>query len=126
MFAHSHAVNSANYLFVQALQQVKKLNHVKSFEAILEELEHLYLGQSWDLYWEYTLQCLSEAEYINMVDNKTGGLFRMRVRLMQLQSDTGIKFDFETTDIATRPLLPNPRRLSQPVLCLSMHSEGFL
>lgn len=40
-----------------------------------------------DLYWRDTLVCPSEEEYITMVMNKTGGLFRLGVKLMQLESD---------------------------------------
>ena len=49
MFRYSQAISSAKYLFVQALQQSEKLNHAKGFEMLLDELENLYLGQSWDL-----------------------------------------------------------------------------
>lgn len=39
-----------------------------------------------DLYWRDSLICPSEADYLEMVGNKTGGLFRLAVRLMQAES----------------------------------------
>lgn len=39
-----------------------------------------------DLYWRDTLTCPSEADYLEMVGNKTGGLFRLAVKIMQAES----------------------------------------
>jgi geranylgeranyl pyrophosphate synthase len=40
-----------------------------------------------DLYWRDSLSCPSEEEYLGMVANKTGGLFRLAIKLIQLESD---------------------------------------
>ncbi|CAG8817142.1 27899_t:CDS:2, partial [Gigaspora margarita] len=61
------------------------------------ELLNLHRGQGMELYWRDTLTCPSEAEFIDMVSNKTGGLLRLAVRLMQqyyvpLVDDIGIHF----------------------------------
>lgn len=45
-----------------------------------------------ELYWRDTLQPPCEADYLQMVANKTGGLFRLILRL--LQSSTS-KFEKE-------------------------------
>ncbi|EER36445.1 geranylgeranyl diphosphate synthase [Histoplasma capsulatum H143] len=37
-----------------------------------------------------TLTCPTEEDYLEMVGNKTGGLFRLAIKLMQAESDTGI------------------------------------
>jgi geranylgeranyl diphosphate synthase type 3 len=42
-----------------------------------------------DLFWRDTLTCPTEDEYLEMVGNKTGGLFRLAVKLMQAESTTG-------------------------------------
>lgn len=39
-----------------------------------------------DLFWRDTLTCPREDEYLSMVANKTGGLFRLAVKLMQAES----------------------------------------
>ena len=41
-----------------------------------------------DLFWRDTIRCPTEDEYLEMVGNKTGGLFRLAVRLMQAKSSS--------------------------------------
>lgn len=53
------------------------------------ELLNLHLGQGMDIFWRDTRTIPTEDEYINMVSNKTGGLFRLAARLMQSVSSTG-------------------------------------
>jgi geranylgeranyl pyrophosphate synthase len=95
IFGHAQSINSANFMYVQAVQAIRKLDNPTTTTVLLEELECLYLGQSWDLYWKYNLVCPTEAEYLNMVDNKTGGMFRMLLRLMQAESPLISTFDFD-------------------------------
>jgi ophiobolin F synthase len=40
----------------------------------------------YDLYWTHNVLCPSIAEFLKMVDMKTGGLFRMLTRLMFVES----------------------------------------
>jgi geranylgeranyl pyrophosphate synthase len=49
-------------------------------------LETLALGQSLDLYWKFHKTCPTTSEYLTMVDNKTGGFFRMALRIMEIES----------------------------------------
>jgi geranylgeranyl diphosphate synthase, type III len=49
-----------------------------------------------DLYWRDSLTCPTEQEYIEMVNNKTGGLLRLAVKLMQACSSTNMSFQFST------------------------------
>ncbi|KAF2141602.1 uncharacterized protein K452DRAFT_271217 [Aplosporella prunicola CBS 121167] len=98
IFGQAQAINSANFMFVQATQDAAKKFSAEGLTALLEELEGLYLGQSWDLYYKYNLICPTEVEYINMVDHKTGGMFKMLLRLMQAESalvDTSVLPSFE-------------------------------
>ncbi|GLA65892.1 hypothetical protein AtubIFM54640_008092 [Aspergillus tubingensis] len=85
IFGHSQAINSANFMFVQAVQLARQFRNPNAVEILLEELENLYLGQSWDLNWKYKSKCPSPSEYLNMVDNKTGAMFRLLLRLMQAE-----------------------------------------
>lgn len=39
-----------------------------------------------DLFWRDTLTCPNENDYLEMVGNKTGGLFRLAVQLMKAES----------------------------------------
>lgn len=88
IFGQAQAINSANFMFVRATQIVTQDLSGAAVTAFLQELEGLYLGQSWDLYWKHNLICPTEDEYINMVDYKTGGMFRMLVRLMEAESSS--------------------------------------
>lgn len=55
-----------------------------------EELVNLHRGQGMDLFWRDTLTCPTEDDYLEMVGNKTGGLFRLGIKLMQAESTSGI------------------------------------
>lgn len=53
---------------------------------VVDELINLHRGQGMDLLWRDSLICPTEEEYVEMVNNKTGGLFRIAVKLMLSQS----------------------------------------
>ncbi|KJZ69127.1 hypothetical protein HIM_11485 [Hirsutella minnesotensis 3608] len=95
IFGHSQAINSANFMFVSAVQSARRLTNVGALDVLLEELENLYLGQSLDLLWKFQVKCPTRQEYLNMVDNKTGGMFRLLVGLMQAESQakTNVSLD---------------------------------
>lgn len=86
IFGPAQAVNSANALFVRAVAETAASLRPASLAAALEELENLHRGQSWDLAWKHTLACPGEADYVSMVDHKTGGMFRLLVRLMAAEA----------------------------------------
>ena len=67
------------------------LSNPLCFRIFHEEMQQLYVGQSYDLYWTHNAICPSIAEYLKMVDKKTGGLFRMLSRLMVAESPLGEK-----------------------------------
>ena len=46
-----------------------------------------------DLFWRDSLVCPSEDDYLEMVGNKTGGLFRLGIKLMQAESPHEADFD---------------------------------
>lgn len=86
LFGTAQTINSANFVFVCAFEELQKLRGAKSAMIFLEELKHLHCGQAMDLHWKYHTHLPSVDEYMMMVDNKTGGLFRLCVRLMQGES----------------------------------------
>ncbi|PPR01030.1 hypothetical protein CVT26_015631, partial [Gymnopilus dilepis] len=80
-------INTANYVYFQAFGHLSSLRGsttdlARYHNIVIEELLNLHRGQGLDLYWRDTLSCPTEQEYIDMVNNKTGGLFRLAVRLM--------------------------------------------
>lgn len=88
IFGVAQTINAANYAFFLAQQELPKLGDVRAFEIFTEELLHLHRGQGMDIYWRDASTCPTEEEYFTMVSNKTGGLFRLAVKLMQLASES--------------------------------------
>ena len=87
IFGTAQTINSANYVFFLALQELLKLEHKdEAIEIFTSELLNLHRGQGMDLYWRDTLTCPTEDDYLEMVQNKTSGLFRLAVKLMQAES----------------------------------------
>ncbi|RHZ59577.1 FPP/GGPP synthase family protein [Aspergillus thermomutatus] len=89
IFGTAQTINSANYVYFLALQEVQKLNNPTAIDIYVQELLNLHRGQGMDLFWRDTLTCPTEEEYLEMVGNKTGGLFRLAIKLMQAESTTG-------------------------------------
>lgn len=67
-----------------------QLNNPNTISIYTEELLNLHRGQGMDLYWRDSLTCPTEDDYLEMVNNKTGGLFRLAVKLMQAESSVDI------------------------------------
>ncbi|KAF9700455.1 hypothetical protein EKO04_001874 [Ascochyta lentis] len=86
IFGVAQTINSANYVYFKALQELLLMGNPKLIEIFTEELLNLHRGQGMDLYWRDSLTCPSEADYLEMVGNKTGGLFRLAIKLMQAES----------------------------------------
>ena len=82
IFGTAQTINSANYVYFCALQEIAKLNNPEAIQIYTDELLNLHRGQGMDLFWRDTLTCPSEDDYLEMVGNKTGGLFRLAIKLM--------------------------------------------
>lgn len=86
IFGVPQTINSANYIYFVALQELQKLRNPKALVIFAEELCNLHRGQGMDLFWRDTLTCPTEDDYLEMVGHKTGGLFRLGIKLMQAES----------------------------------------
>ncbi|KAI3396585.1 hypothetical protein diail_12036 [Diaporthe ilicicola] len=86
LFGVPQTINSANYVYFCALEELQKLRSPTCVAVFADELLNLHRGQGMDLFWRDTLTCPSEDEYLEMVGNKTGGLFRLGIKLMQAES----------------------------------------
>ncbi|KAL2104451.1 hypothetical protein VUR80DRAFT_723 [Thermomyces stellatus] len=86
IFGVAQTINSANYIYFCALQELQRLGNPEAVSVYAEELLHLHRGQGMDLFWRDTLTCPTEDDYLEMVGNKTGGLFRLGIKLMQAES----------------------------------------
>jgi geranylgeranyl pyrophosphate synthase len=62
-------INSANFLLIQAADQVRQLGDSRCMDIFMEEMRLLFRGQSFDLYWTRQGECPSEEEYLAMIRN---------------------------------------------------------
>ncbi|EPQ26750.1 uncharacterized protein PFL1_05729 [Pseudozyma flocculosa PF-1] len=94
-------INTANYVYFLAFSEIFQMTTAgfhpgapptaspSSIERlVVDELINLHRGQGMDLLWRDSLICPTEEEYVEMVNNKTGGLFRIAIKLMISQSPT--------------------------------------
>lgn len=88
VFGVAQTLNSANYIYFVAQQELQQLQKPEAVQIFVEEIKNLHRGQGTDLFWRDTCTCPTEDDYLEMVANKTGGLFRLAIRLMQIKSST--------------------------------------
>ncbi|XP_046392536.1 geranylgeranyl pyrophosphate synthase isoform X1 [Ischnura elegans] len=87
IYGVASTINAANYVLFIALEKVLTLNHPDATKVYTEQLLELHRGQGIEIYWRDNFTCPSEEEYRQMTIMKTGGLFMLAIRLMQLFSD---------------------------------------
>jgi geranylgeranyl diphosphate synthase type 3 len=100
IFGVPTVINTANYCYFIALEKCQRLNSPEAMKVFVYELLNLHRGQGHDIMWRDNLQCPSEEEYCEMVLDKTGGLFRLTVGLIQAFATKNESTDF-------RPLVNN-------------------
>ncbi|MCJ1463043.1 hypothetical protein MMC07_001647 [Pseudocyphellaria aurata] len=87
IYGIAQTINAANYVYFKAQDELRKLeNWPQAFLAFNKELLNLHRGQGMELYWRDTSQPPSEADYLQMIGNKTGGLFRLILQLLRCAS----------------------------------------
>ncbi|KAJ1461909.1 isoprenoid synthase domain-containing protein [Pelagophyceae sp. CCMP2097] len=86
IFGIPSTLNCANYVYFIALEQCHRLDNRAALSVFVAELLALHRGQGQDILWRDRCTCPSEAEYTRMVLDKTGGLFRLAVGMMQALS----------------------------------------
>lgn len=92
VFSQAECINSATYMVARAASTVAwYTDQPELVRILLTGLKDLALGQSWDLNWKATGHCPSIAEYMEMVDGKTGAMFEMTIRMMD-QCSSGDKW----------------------------------
>ncbi|KAF9168336.1 geranylgeranyl pyrophosphate synthetase [Mortierella sp. AD010] len=83
VFGVPATINCANYVYFLALAELSKVQNPSMHSIFTEELLSLHRGQGMEMLWRDSLTCPTEDDYITMVNDKTGGLLRLAVRLMQ-------------------------------------------
>ncbi|GAB6019578.1 Geranylgeranyl pyrophosphate synthase, variant 4 [Chamberlinius hualienensis] len=79
-------INAANYAYFLGLEKILQLPSPEVTKVFTEQLLELHRGQGKDIYWRENYVCPAEDEYKMMAIGKTGGMFSLAVRLMQLLS----------------------------------------
>lgn len=92
-------VNSANYVYFLAFQELFALRRNSSKTSDLDaivtsELLSLHRGQGLEILWRDSLRCPTEEEYVQMVNNKTGGLLRIGIKLMMACATKTLDVDY--------------------------------
>ncbi|XP_015188442.1 PREDICTED: geranylgeranyl pyrophosphate synthase [Polistes dominula] len=92
IFGVPSTINAANYVLFISLEKILALNHPEATQIFTEQILELHRGQGMEIYWRDNYICPTEDEYRHMTIKKTGGLFNMAVRLMQLFSTCNENF----------------------------------
>ncbi|KAJ7198739.1 isoprenoid synthase domain-containing protein [Mycena pura] len=94
-------INTANYVYFLAYQELLALSEPGStpsqtelISIITSELLSLHRGQGLELFWRDSLTCPSEEEYVSMVNDKTGGLLRIGIKLLMACGTTNLDVDY--------------------------------
>ncbi|PFH50504.1 hypothetical protein AMATHDRAFT_60906 [Amanita thiersii Skay4041] len=94
-------INTANYVYFLAYQELFALRDNSTVPMDLDrivtaELLSLHRGQGLEILWRDSLHCPTEEEYISMVNQKTGGLLRIGIKLMIACATTNRDIDYVT------------------------------
>ncbi|CAK5274238.1 unnamed protein product [Mycena citricolor] len=95
-------INTANYVYFLAYQNMFDLaepgdlkpSQTELISIITSELISLHRGQGLELLWRDSLTCPTEDQYISMVNDKTGGLLRIGIKLLMACGTTNLETDY--------------------------------
>ncbi|KAF7324779.1 hypothetical protein MKEN_00519700 [Mycena kentingensis (nom. inval.)] len=94
-------INTANYVYFLAYQELSKLStpeggpsQTELIGIITSELLSLHRGQGLELLWRDSLSCPTEDQYVDMVNDKTGGLLRIGIKLLMACGTTNLDVDY--------------------------------
>jgi len=116
IFGVAPVINTANYVYFLALERCHALGNDSAMkvsinsaaqerfafpqsqthqpQVFVSEMINLHKGQGYDIQWRDTVACPSEEQYTSMVQDKTGGLFRLAVGLLQSFATSCKESDF--------------------------------
>jgi len=88
IFGIPSTISCANYVYFIALENLLKLKNLNLIKIYSDELLNLHRGQGMEIYFRDSNICPTEDDYMDIVSNKTGGLLRLGVKLMEELSTT--------------------------------------
>ncbi|GKY99939.1 hypothetical protein MPSEU_000947500 [Mayamaea pseudoterrestris] len=94
IFGVPTVINTANYVCYLAMEQCVRLESPVATQVFLSEILNLHRGQGQDIAWREACKCPTEEEYLKMVQDKTGGLFRLAVGLLQTFASQHVQTNF--------------------------------
>lgn len=94
IFGVPSVINCANYVYFLALEKCQALHNPAAMQVFVGELLNLHRGQGYDILWRDLVRCPTEDEYLSMVQDKTGGIFRLAVGLLKAFSTDHSNDDF--------------------------------
>jgi geranylgeranyl diphosphate synthase type 3 len=83
VFGIPATINCSSYAIFLTLEKVHALENPQAMTVFVGELLNLHRGQGQDIFWRDSMTCPTEEQYLGMVADKTGGLFRLAVGLLQ-------------------------------------------
>ncbi|XP_076170779.1 terpene synthase-like [Ptiloglossa arizonensis] len=87
-------LNTITHIANIAIQKMIIYNHFESLQVYIEKTIELHRGQGLEIYWRDNNICPSESEFKQMTIQKTGGMFKLIVGLMQQFSEYKEDFTF--------------------------------
>lgn len=86
VFGFTNTVLSVDYMICATMTQFLELNHPEAINIYFEEYLHALRGQGMEIYCRENNICPTIEEYIENCEGKTGTMFNIIFRLMQLFS----------------------------------------
>ncbi|KAF5557547.1 geranylgeranyl diphosphate synthase [Fusarium mexicanum] len=90
VFGPAQAINTATYVIVKAIQKIQEIVSHDALADITGTITTIFQGQAIDLWWTANTIAPSIQEYLLMVNDKTGALFRLSLELLALNSGASI------------------------------------
>jgi geranylgeranyl pyrophosphate synthase len=95
LFGVGQALNAATNMYARSVQIATKLSQ-DTLKVLFEELNELHAGQAHDLWHTYHCKPPSLPTYFKLIEQKTGGLFRMVSRMMQTEATKNTDLNIDT------------------------------
>ncbi|RBA09728.1 geranylgeranyl pyrophosphate synthase [Fusarium proliferatum] len=90
VFGPAQAINTATYIIVKAIERIQEIVSHDALADITGTITTIFQGQAMDLWWTANTILPSIQEYLLMVNDKTGALFRLSLELLALNSEAPI------------------------------------
>ncbi|KAF4956800.1 hypothetical protein FGADI_3582 [Fusarium gaditjirri] len=90
VFGPAQAINTATYIIVKAIEKIQQIVSHEALAEVIGTITTIFQGQAMDLWWTANNTVPSIQEYLLMVNDKTGALFRLSLELLVLNSQASV------------------------------------